>query len=78
MMKKLLAVLLAVMLACSACAALAELDLAPIRESNNIYTIDVDTESDVAYIETRLSAKDRSFTHKYESSTRYSSPSLKS
>ncbi len=27
----------------------------------------------MAYIETRLSAKDRSFTHKYESSTRYSS-----
>ena len=73
MMKKLLAVLLAVMLACGACAALAELDLAPIREANNIYTIDVDTESDVAYIESKLSAADRSFTHKYESSTRYSS-----
>ncbi len=73
MMKKFLAVLLAVMLVCGACAAaLAELDLAPIREDDTLYSIDVDTESDVAYIESKLSAADRSFTHKYESSTRYS------
>lgn len=49
MMKKFLAVLLAVMLVCGACAAaLAELDLAPIRENDALYSIDVDTESDVA------------------------------
>lgn len=74
-MKRFLALLLAVLMASGVCAAALaeELDLSPIRESDSLYTIDVDTESDVAFIESKLSAQDRAFTHKYESSTRYSS-----
>lgn len=53
--------------------ALADLDLDPVREASNVYTIDVSSDGEAAFIESRLSTQDRSFVHKYESENLYSS-----
>ena len=71
-MKKWISMLLALCLLGTT--ALADvLDLSYVREKNSIFNIDVDNESDVAFIKSTTSAKERSFVHKYESDTRYSS-----
>ena len=68
---RILASILALVLALNAGAALAEFDMSVIRE-NKYLKIDVDKDSDVAYIESTFSAKDCSFTHDNDSPTRYS------
>lgn len=72
-MKK-LSLLLAVLLLFTCCgSALAEdFDLSFVRSKTSLYEIDVEIEDDIAFIDSTLSASDRSFVHKYESSTRYS------
>lgn len=72
-MKKLSFILaLVLMLSCLSCAFADDFDLTIVRENPGIYTLDVDTEDDVAFVETTLDAARRSFTHKYESTYRYS------
>lgn len=72
-MKKLLSLTLAVLLLCASVpAAAATMDLSNIRDNPKIFTIDVNTDDDVAFVESTMSAEDRSFVHKYESSNRYS------
>lgn len=73
-MKKLVSLCLAIvcLLACMPVHA-AEMDLSFVRENENIFTIDVDVENDVAFVESKLSVADRAFVHQYDSSTRYSS-----
>ncbi len=74
MSRKICAFLLVVLMACSCftVSSAAVLDLSSIRENSELFSIDVDTESDVAFIESQMSAQLRSFVHKYESSYRYS------
>ena len=74
-MKKIFALLLAAVLLCSAmtvAVAADDLDLSFVRNNKEVYTIDLNDKGTAAFIESQLSAKDRSFVHKYESSTRYS------
>lgn len=63
---------LVMMCTCFATALADELDLTTVRENPNLYTFDVEVESDAAFVETTLSTAIRSFTHKYESTKRYS------
>ena len=73
-MKKLSLILALVMLlGCFGGAFAEDFNLNFVRENSNLYTIDVDSSRGIAFIESGLTAKDRSFVHKYESSTRYSS-----
>lgn len=73
-MKKLALFLALVMLFTFTGSALAanDFDLSYVRENSQQFTIDVDVENNVAFVETVMTSKDRSFVHKYESSTRYS------
>lgn len=73
-MKKLLALLTALLMLTLPLSALAStLDLSFVRNhTDKLYTIDVDTASDLAFIESQLSIEGRSFTHKYDSAYRYS------
>lgn len=71
-LKKGLCLLLALALFLPMMAAAERFDLSKIRENPNIFTIDVDAENDVAFIETTLSARKLSFVHEFESATRYS------
>ncbi len=72
-MKRIAALLMTAVLLFAAMPALADekLDLSVFRDNPTLYTIDVNTEDDVAFVESALSAKDRSFVHKYESENRY-------
>lgn len=72
-MKRFFAWLLALVLILSCTAGYAaELDLSIIRENSGVFTLDVDVERNVAFVETTLSAADRSFTHAHESEKYYS------
>ncbi len=71
-MRKTFALLLALTLLCACFPALAEIDLTYVRENTRYFTMDVNTDEDVAFITANLSVEDRSFVHKYESDTRYS------
>lgn len=73
-MKKCLAFLVTTLLLLSSVsvAFAAKLDLSPIEAKTNLYTVDIDEDNESAFIETVLTAAQRSFTHKYESSTLYS------
>ncbi len=73
-MKKLLSLFLALALLASCSSSFAAgYDLTYVEENDSVFTIDVDSDRGVAFIESTLSASDRSFTHKYESDYRYSS-----
>ena len=72
-LKKGLCLLLALALFLPLMAAAERFDLSKIREEPKIFTIDVDAEKDVAFIESTLSVKERSFVHEFESGVRYSS-----
>ncbi|MBR6705459.1 MAG: hypothetical protein IKI84_02090, partial [Clostridia bacterium] len=73
-MKKTLSFILALALLCSCASTLAAgYDMTYIRENSNAFTIDVNEDSEVAFVESTLSAKERSFVHRYESDHRYSS-----
>ena len=72
-LKKGLCLLLALALFLPMMAAAERFDLSKIREEPKIFTIDVDAENDIAFIETTLSVKERSFVHEFESDVRYSS-----
>lgn len=50
----------------------AELDLSYVREKTDLFTIDVEIESNAAFIESILSASTRSFVHPHESESYYS------
>lgn len=73
-MKKLLALVLALVLSCCALsAAFADVDLTTVRENSNLFTLDVSDDGTAAFIESQLTVATRSFVHKYESDNRYSS-----
>jgi len=73
-MKKFFAFLMIgmLLLASVSSALAATIDLSPIEAESNIYTIDVNEDGKAAFIESALSAKERSFVHKYESTYLYS------
>ena len=48
-------------------------DVSYVKDHSNVFTIDVDEDSGIAFVESTLSTKDCSFVHKYESDYRYSS-----
>lgn len=75
-MKKLLALLTAVLLLVMplTSALAATLDLSYVKNhTDKLYTIDVDSTDDIAFVETQLSVAARSFVHRYDSAYRYSS-----
>ncbi len=47
-------------------------DISYIRKNDKIFEISVNDEEEIAFITTVISVADRSFTHEYESKTRYS------
>ena len=47
-------------------------DLSYVRGSSDIYTIDVNTDSDVAFVESAMTVKERAFSHRDESDALYS------
>ncbi len=63
---------LALLFSCSVSLA-AGYDLSYAKSKSGVFTVDEDTDRDVAFIESTLSVSDRSFVHKYESDYRYSS-----
>lgn len=72
-MKKLLLFLLVATLLVSVSPAMAAtIDLSGIQAQDNLYTVDISDDGDAAFIESQLSAENRSFTHKYENSKLYS------
>lgn len=73
-MKRHLSLLLVilVLLANFSTAVASTLDLSPIEAKSSLYTIDLSSDKDAAFIETTLTAMERSFTHKYDSSKLYS------
>ena len=72
-MKRILLSLIALTLALTlTAAALAEPDLSPIRENDSLFTLDIDSENDVAFIQSTMTAAERSFTHDSESVKLYS------
>lgn len=73
-MKKLLALLTALMMLLLPMAAMADkLDLSYVESNiDKLFELDINEESNVAFVDTALSASSRSFVHKYESSYRYS------
>lgn len=75
-MKKVFCMLLVLAVFLGSCsAAFADGDeytVKPYADYESLFTVDVNTEKDVAFVETTLEAKDCAFTHKYESSTTYS------
>ncbi len=75
-MKKMMAALSALVLMMSVLAgALAAegFDMSEVESNTKYYTVDVDRDSDVAFIESTLTREQLSFVHKYESEYRYSS-----
>ena len=73
-MKKIFSFILVLALLCSCASSLADgYDLAYVKDSGSVFSIDEDTDRGVAFVESSLSASDRSFVHKYESDHRYSS-----
>lgn len=73
-MKKVFAFLMIgmLLLASMSTAFAATIDLSPIEEQSSIYTVDVNSDGEAAFIESALGAKERSFVHKYESTYLYS------
>lgn len=71
-MKKLALLLALVLLMTCVGGALAEVDLSEVHENPNIFKLDVIDDEGVAVVDTTMSAKLRSFTHKYESDAYYS------
>ena len=71
-MKKALALLCALVLLLHALPAVADFNLNYFTENSSIFTIDVNKEKSVAFIETVMSAQELAFEHKYESPTQYS------
>ena len=73
-MKKFFSFFLAMALLCSCASSLADgYDVSYVKDHSNVFTIDVDEDSGIAFVESTLSTKDCSFVHKYESDYRYSS-----
>ena len=73
-MKKIFSFIFALALLCTCASSLADgYDLAYVKDNASIFSIDEDTERGVAFVESSLSASERSFVHKYESDHRYSS-----
>ena len=73
-MKKLFSLFLALALLCSCASSLAAgYDMSYIRDYDSLFTVDVNDDEGVAFVESVLSASERSFVHKYESDYRYSS-----
>ena len=73
-MKKSFTLILALALLFSCASSLADgYDMSYIRENSTVFTIDVNDDSGVAFVESTLSVKDRSFVHRHESDHRYSS-----
>ncbi len=64
-MRQLLALLLALTLLAGASASLADglIDLTHVRENSEYFTLDVNADADVAFVEARLSNRDRAFDH---------------
>ncbi len=48
------------------------IDLSYVREHSSTMSLEVDSEEDIAFVDSELTVKDRSFIHKYESDNRYS------
>ena len=71
-MKRLLCAILCLCLLCAAAAAETGFDLSVIRQ-NDYLEIDVDSEEEVAFVESTFSTKDLSFVHSRESEKLYSS-----
>ena len=72
-MKKFFSFFLALALLCSCASSLADgYDVSYIKDHSNVFTIDVDEDSGIAFVESTLSVKDCAFVHKYESEHRYS------
>lgn len=74
-MKKLLAVLLAVLFVMNTCAALAESEEFTVKtysDYDSLFSIDVDKDKDIAFVETKCSVADLAFVHKHESDYSYS------
>ncbi len=55
-------------------AASAGYDLSTILENTSMFTVDVDEEQNVAFVESNISVSMKAFTHQYESEKRYSYP----
>lgn len=64
--------LLLMLIGSGAAAESEDFDLSHFRENDNLFTIDVNKDSGVAFIETTLSSQLRSFQHEYESDSYYS------
>ncbi len=64
--------LLLILIGSAAAAESGTFDLSHFRENDNLFTIDVNKDSGVAFIETALSSELRSFQHEYESDSYYS------
>lgn len=73
MEKKALCILLVICVIMPICANAGGFSVASMDSLSEIITIDVDRDADVAFVESKLPTKERAFTHKYESNTRYSS-----
>lgn len=71
-MKKTLALLCALVLLLHALPALGDFNIGHFTENTSIFSVDVEAESGVAFIETIMPAKDLAFEHKYESPKNYS------
>ncbi len=72
-MKKILSLILALALLCPCASSLAAgYDMSYIRQNDNVFTVDVNDDTGVAFVQSVLTAKECSFVHKYESKYRYS------
>ena len=72
-MKKALCLTLVLALCLPLAAAAEGFDLSPVQALTDYFTIDVDTEANAAFVETQLTAADRSFVHEFENDIYYSS-----
>lgn len=72
-MKRLVALLISVVLLCGMVSSLAEgtFDMSTYT-SSNVFTVDEDTENNIAFIESGMGSADLAFNHKYESDDYYS------
>ena len=74
-MKKALILLLVIVLLilnCSISVADVDFDISEYLKEQDVLTVDVDTENDVAFIKTKIPVSDLAFAHKYESDYSYS------
>ena len=74
-MKKVLAVLFAVLFLTNTCAAFADDDAFTVKtytDYDSLFEVDVDTEKDICFVETKCKVSDLAFIHKHESDYSYS------